>query len=295
MRIFLTGATGFVGSAITSTLLQDGHHVIGLARSDATLASLVAAGAIPYRGDLTDAHSLQRATESADAVIHAAFDHDFSNFAASCDIDRQAIATIGAALAGSGKRLIVTAGLPPTPGRTATEDELAPDGVQGMPRLSEQTALSFSSDVHVSVIRMSQVHDRHRQGFASYFLAHAQKTGVSAYIGEGNNRWPAVHRQDAARLYRHVLEDGVAGQRYHALTQEGIRQREVAEAIGRRLNVPVVALAAQDAAQHFGWLERIARMDVPASSTLTQARLGWRPAEPSGFIDDIDRAVLAAT
>lgn len=296
MRIFLTGATGFVGSAITSSLVEAGHQVIGLARSDAAAAALLEAGATPHRGDLKDVRSLRLGAQAADAVIHAAFDHDFSKFAQSCEMDRHAIEALGDTLEGSNKQLIVTAGLPVTPGRITTEDDVTPAGVHGMPRMSEQTAMSLMERrVRAYVVRMPQVHDQRKQGFAAYLLAHAREKGVSAYVGDGRNRWPAVHRLDAARLYRHVLEEGTAGQRYHAVTQVGVAVREVAEAIGRRLNVPVVSLPAEDSANHFGWLDRVAKMDVPASSALTQQRLTWRPQEAAGFIADLDQVDSPST
>ncbi|WP_174291682.1 SDR family oxidoreductase [Sphingomonas bacterium] len=288
MRVFVTGATGFVGSAVVPDLLAAGHRVVGLARSDEAAATLVAAGAEVHHGDLRDTDSLRRGAEQADAVIHAAFDHDFANLAASCEMDRDAIEALGHGLAGSGKPLIVTSGLPVIPGRVVTEDDAPPPGAHGMPRVSEQTALALvRHGVHATVVRMPQVHDRSKQGFATYLLAHAREKGMSAYVGDGRNRWPAVHRLDAARLYGHVLERGVAGQCYHAVTETGVSVCDIAEAIGRRLNMPVVSLSAAESASHFGWLDRIARMDVPASSTLTQERVAWAPKEATGFLEDL--------
>ena len=285
MRIFLTGATGFIGSAVVADLLQAGHQVSGLARSDQAAVFLEALGAEPHRGDLRDVQSLQRGAEAADAVIHAAFDHDFAKLTESCEMDRYAIEALGVALEGSDKKLIVTSGLPVTSGRLATEDDVPPAGGHGIPRVSEQTALSMiERRVRVCVVRMPQVHDRKKQGFASYLLAHAREKGVSAYVGEGINRWPAVHRLDAARLYRSVLEKGAAGQFYHAVAEEGIPVRSIAEAIGRCLGVPVVALSPDESERHFGWLDRVAKMDVPASSALTQERLAWRPVETASFL-----------
>ncbi|HEX8614428.1 MAG TPA: SDR family oxidoreductase [Telluria sp.] len=285
MRIFVTGATGFVGSAIVTDLLRAGHQVTGLARSSQGADTLTAAGAAVHRGDLDDVASLQSGTVNADAVVHAAFDHDFSRFALTCEVDRRAIDVLGEALAGSGRPLVVTAGLPVTPGRPATEDDVAP---AGSPRMSEQAALAWTErDVRVSVVRMAQVHDQHKQGFATYLLALAREKCVSAYVGDGMNRWPAVRRIEAAALYRLALERGTAGACYHAVTEEGIPVRQVAEAIGRRLGLPAVSLAPQEAAAHFGFLARPAAMDVPASSTLTRQRLGWRPAAAPGFVADI--------
>lgn len=289
MRVFVTGATGFVGSAVVAELLSAGHQVIALARSDEAAAALARAGVDVYRGDLKDLDSLRRGAEQADAVIHAAFDHDFSKFAASSEVDRRAIDAIGDALEGSDKPLIVTSGLPLAPGRSATENDVSPTGEHGIPRVSEQTAMSLiGRGIRSCVVRMSQVHDQVKQGFGSYLLALAREKSVSAYVGEGLNRWPAVHRLDAARLYRLVLENGTAGQHYHAVSEEGVPVRAIAEAIGRRLNVPVVAMSPEESVSHFGWLDRIARMDVPASSLLTQDRLGWRPTEQSTLVADLD-------
>ena len=288
MRIFLTGATGFIGSAIVPGLLNEKHQVLGLARSEASADALRQAGCEFLEGDLRDPESLRRGAEQADAVIHTAFDHDFTRMAENCEMDRIAIEALGSALAGSNKHFIVTSGLPPLMGRVSTETDILPAGAHGMPRVSEQAAMALTgSGVRVSVIRMPQVHDQNRQGFASYLMDHARKQGVSAYVGEGQNRWPAVHRLDAARLYGLVLDKGVSGERYHAVGEDGVAVREVAEAIGRRLDVPVTSLSEEDSAGHFGWLDRIARMDVPASSTLTRQLLQWQPLQKAGLIDDI--------
>ncbi|AXS40732.1 NAD-dependent epimerase/dehydratase family protein [Breoghania sp. L-A4] len=209
MRIFLTGATGFIGSAIVPNLLNDRHEVLGLARSGTSADALRQAGCDVLQGDLRDLDSLRRGAAQADAVIHTAFDHDFSRMAENCEMDRIAIEAMGSALAGSGKRFIVTSGLPPLMGRVSTETDILPAGAHGMPRVSEQVAMALTdSCVRVSVIRMPQVHDQNRQGFASYLMDHARKQGFSAYVGEGQNRWPAVHRLDAARLYSLVLDKG---------------------------------------------------------------------------------------
>lgn len=292
MRIFLTGATGFIGSAIMPNLLDDRHEVVGLARSDASADALRQAGCDVLRGDLRDLESLRRGAEQADAVIHTAFDHDFSRMAENCEMDRVAIETMGSVLAGSNKRFIVTSGLPPLMGRVSTETDILPAGAHGMPRVSEQVSMALTdSGVRVSVIRMSQVHDRNRQGFASYLMDHARKHGVSAYVSDGQNRWPAVHRLDAARLYSLVLDNDASGERYHAVGEEGVAVREVAEAIGKRLNVPVTSLSEEDSAGHFGWLDRIARMDVPASSVLTRQELQWQPLQKADLIQDILESV----
>ena len=288
MRIFITGATGFVGSAIVSDLLAAGYAVTGLARSDDAADSLIAAGANVHRGDLTDLPGLRRGAEQADAVIHAAFDHDFSRLAESCEMDRLAIEALGSGLEGSEKPLIVTSGLPVIAGRVATEDDVPPAGVHGMPRVSEQTALTLSErGIRPMVVRMPQVHDRTRQGFATYLLDHAREKGISGYVGEGLNRWPTVHRLDAAALYRHVLKRGVAGRCYHAVAEEAVPVRAIAEAIGQRLGIPTVSLSAEESPVHFGWLDRVATMDVPASSVLTQEQLGWVPKVRAGLVADL--------
>ena len=288
MRIFLTGATGFIGSAIVSDLVAAGHQVVGLARSEEAVRTLANAGADAHRGDLNDPASLRAGTVAADAVIHAAFDHDFARLAESCEVDRLSIEAIGEALVGSGKRFIVTSGLPPMFGRVATEADLPPADGHGMPRRSEQAARALvERGVQAMIVRMPQVHDRAKQGFATYLLAHAREKGVSAYVGDGANRWPAVHRLDAARLYGLLLEHGVVGLSYHAVAEQGVPVRAIAEAVGDRLKMPVMALPEADAAAHFGWLDRIARMDVPASSILTQGALGWQPVQPHDILDDI--------
>lgn len=292
MHIFITGATGFVGSAIVADLLKAGHQVSGLARSDAAILSLVKLGAQAHRGDLNDLDSLRSGAGAADAVIHAAFDHDFSRMAQNCELDRQAIAAMGDALAGSNKQFIVTSGLPATPGRIATEHDAPPAGAHGIGRVSEPTALSLiEHGVRASVIRMPQVHDQLKQGFASYLMVHARAKGLSAYVGDGRNRWPAVHRLDCARLYGVVLEKGIAGACYHAVAQQHICMRDIAEAIGQRLGVPVVSLTEEESASHFGWLDRVAKMDVPASSALTQQWLDWHPLQQAGLIDSIVAAL----
>lgn len=293
MHVFITGATGFIGSAIVADLIQNGHQVLALARSDKTAASLVTAGAEVHRGDLQDLASLRAGAALSDGVIHAAFDHDFSRFAENCDADRQAIEAIGQALEGSDRPLIVTSGLPLAPGRLATENDVPPQGPGGSPRVSEQTAAALLErgvrvSVRVSVVRMSQAHDRTRHGLASYLIAVARDKGISAYVGSGLNRWAAVHRQDTGAVYRLALETNVAGARYHAVAEEGLPVGEMAEVIGRHLNLPVVSLSPAEAPAHFGWLAFPAGMDAPASSALTRQRLGWKPMQNAGFMADLD-------
>jgi nucleoside-diphosphate-sugar epimerase len=290
MRVFLTGATGFIGSAIVTELIAAGHRVLGLSRSDAGAASLAAAGAEVHRGSLEDLESLRSGAAASDGVIHTAFNHDFSKWAANCEADRHVIEALSAALAGSDRPLIITSGtgVAHTPGRLTTEED-APNSP--IPRIaSEEAAASVQArGVRVSVMRLPQVHDPVRQGLVTYLIAVAREKGVSAYVGDGLNRWPAVHRLDAAHLYRLALEKGSAGARYNAVAEEGVPLREIAEAIGRGLNVPVVAKSPEQAGEHFGWLGMLMGFDVPASSALTQERLGWRPTGP-GLISDLDQA-----
>jgi nucleoside-diphosphate-sugar epimerase len=289
MRVFVTGATGFIGSALIPELIKAGHQVLGLSRSDAGAKALEAAGAQVQRGDLEDLDSLRRGAESSEGVIHLAFNHDFSQFAANCAMDQSAIDALGEALSGSDRPLVVTSGVALlTPGKTATEDMAIPADSH-IPRVSEQAALAFvDKGVRASVVRLPQVHDTVKQGLVTYLVALAREKGVSAYVADGLNRWPAVHVFDAAHLYRLVLEKGTAGGRYHAIDEEGVPLREIAEAIGRGLKVPVVAKSREEAADHFGWRTMFAGLDCPASSALTQERLGWRPTAHPGMIEDLD-------
>jgi nucleoside-diphosphate-sugar epimerase len=291
MRIFVTGATGFIGSAVVQELISAGHSVVGFARSDAGAKSLIAAGAEVLRGDLQDLESLRSGATMSDGVIHTAFIHDFSKFKENCEVDRRAIEALGSALEGSDRPLIVTAGTGMiAPGRLATEEDEPTPTSAGMPRASEEAAASAASrGVRVSVVRLPQVHDRVKQGLITYAIAVARKKGVSAYVGDGLNRWSAVHRLDCARLYRLVLEKGSRSARYHAVAEEGVPVRQIAEAIGRGLKLPTVSLSAEQAGEHFGWLGVFAGLDMPASSRLTQQRLDWRPTH-TGLLDDLDHA-----
>jgi nucleoside-diphosphate-sugar epimerase len=287
MKIFLTGATGFIGSAIVPELIKAGHQVLGLTRSDAGAQSLVAAGAEAHRGSLEDLESLCAGAARSDGVIHCAFNHDFSRFQENCEIDKLAIEALGSVLAGSDRPLIVSSGLAglAAPGQLATEDDVvSPDFP--FPRVSEQAALSLKG-VSASVMRLPQVHDTVKQGLVSYLIAIARENGVSAYVGEGSNRWAATHVSDVARLYRLALEKHQTGAKYHAVAEEGVAFRDIAETLGRGLNLPVISLSPEKAATHFGWLATLAGGGLAASSTLTQQRLGWHPTGP-GLIADLE-------
>jgi nucleoside-diphosphate-sugar epimerase len=290
MRIFVTGATGFIGSAIVTELLDAGHDVLGLARSDAAAEALDAAGIQAHRGSLQDLDSLRRGAAAADGVIHTAFIHDFSNIAASGETDRVAIEAMGDTLAGSGRPLVIASGTALITGRVATEADAADPHSAGSHRVASEIAtLALASrGVRASVLRLPPtVHGNGDHGFVPALIGIARAKGVSAYVGDGCHRWAAVHRLDAARAFRLALEKGVAGERYHAVADEGVPTRDIAQVIGRHLDIPIRSTSPEEAVGHFGWLGRFFGMDCPASSTETRQRLGWRPRQP-GLIPDLD-------
>lgn len=289
MRVFVTGATGFIGSTVVKELIGAGHQVLGLARGDAGARALVAAGGEVHRGDLEDLGSLRSGAAQCDGVIHTAFRHDWSKFAESCELDQRAIEALGSVLQGSTRPLLVTGGLAVlAQGRPATEDDPPVPVSASYPRASEATVAALESrGVNTSVVRLPQVHDTVKQGLISYLVALAREKRVSAYIGEGLNRWAAVHVLDAARLYRLAIEKHEAGTRYHAVAEEGVPLREIAEVIGRGLKVPVVAMSPEEAVGHFGFLAMFAGMDLRGSSAQTREKLGWHPTGP-GLISDLE-------
>ncbi|HEY6497230.1 MAG TPA: SDR family oxidoreductase [Trebonia sp.] len=293
MRVFVTGATGWIGSVVVRELLTAGHQVVGLARSGGSAARVTAAGAEVFTGSLEDTDGLRAAAAEADGVIHTGYVHDFSptgDPAAAAALDGRVIAAFGEALAGTGKPLVVASALPPAPaGGVSTEDVRSPEN-PAHPRVSEPAALAVAAGagVRASVVRLPpSVHGEGDYWFVPIFIGIARKTGVSAYIGDGGNVWPAVHRVDAARLFRIALEQAPAGTLLNAVADEGVPFREIAEVIGRHLRVPARSIAAEDARDQFGTLAGFAATDVPASSAITRERFGWRPVEP-GLIADLE-------
>jgi nucleoside-diphosphate-sugar epimerase len=291
MRVFVTGATGFIGSVVVRDLLDAGHQVLGLTRSDLGAQSLAAAGAEALRGQLEDLESLRSGAAKSDGVIHLAFDHDFSNFMANCEKDRRAIEAIGAALVGSQRPLVITSGTGmgnAVPGQPATEDAFDIHHVNPR-KASELAGISVAEKgVNVSVVRLPQVHDTVKQGLITPYVDLTREKRVAAYVGDGLNRWPAAHVSDVARLYRLAIEKHETGARYHAVAEEGVPVRDIAEVVGRGLKVPVISMSPEEAAAHFGWLAMFAGLDLPASSARTQQRLGWHPTGP-GLIADLER------
>lgn len=287
MRVFVTGASGWIGSAVVPELIGAGHEVLGLARSDRSAAAITAAGAEVLRGDLDDLDALKAGANDCDAVIHLAFIHDFSRFDASVQADARAIETLAAALEGSGKPLVVTAGTTAVPGRVATEHDTSAPGSPGAGRDANAKAAldSATRGVRPSVVRLPRtVHGEGDGGFIARLVTAAREKGVSGYVGDGTSRWPAVHVRDAARLYRLALEQAPAGSVLHAVADEGVPVREIAETIGRHLGLPTASVPAED----FGFLGRILAVDQPASSALTRELLDWRPSRP-GLVEDLDK------
>jgi len=294
LRVFVTGATGFIGSAVVRELIEAGHQVVGLARSETAAAALTAAGAGVHRGALEDPGSLRSGAAASDGVIHLAFNNisESTDFAASCQADRRAIETLGEALAGSDRPFVVTSGTALlTPGRLGAEQDAPDPGLFAALRgASEEMALSFAGrGVRVSVVRLpASVHGDGDHGFVPALIGIARAKGVSAYPGDGSNRWPAVHRLDAAHLFRLALQAAPAGARLHAVADEGVPVRDIADVIGRHLNLPVTAISRQEADGHFTWLAHFITLDVPASSALTQQLLGWVPVQPA-LIPDLEK------
>ena len=298
MRIFVTGANGFIGSAVVGELLAAGHQVLGLTRSDEGSSALAAVGAQAHRGSLEQLDDLKQAAAGSDGVIHLAFNHDFSRYVANCEDDRRVVETLGSALAGSDRPLIVTSGTGMTnaaPGQLATEDG-APISSALTPRAaSEEAAASAAAKgANVSVVRLPQVHDTRRQGLISYAIALAKEKGVSAYVGDGHNRWPAAHVLDVARLYRLALEKAERGATYHAVAEEGVPLRAIADVVGRRLGLPVTSITPEQAEGHFGWLAPFASRNLPASSEQTRRRLDWQPTGP-GLIADLEQLAVVGS
>jgi nucleoside-diphosphate-sugar epimerase len=295
MRVFVTGATGFIGSAVVRELIGAGHSVIGLCRSDDKAPALAATGAEVYRGSIAEPDSLSQAASRSDGVIHLAFNHDFSRFVQNCEDDRRVIRALGSALAGSDRPLVVTSG---TPIANTVDGEPAREGnrIVGSDRhpraASEEEAASVAAGgVNVSVVRLPQVHDTHRQGLISPMIAMYREKGACAYVGDGSNRWPAAHYLDVARLYRLAVERAEPNAKYHAVAEEGVAMRDIAGAIGRRLGLPVKSIPAEEAGAFFGWLAMFAGHDMPASSAETRRKLGWAPTGP-GLIADLDRLAV---
>jgi nucleoside-diphosphate-sugar epimerase len=292
MRVFVTGATGFIGSAVVKELIASGHQVIGLCRSDEKAPALAAAGAEVYRGTITDPEHLKEGAARSDGVIHLAFNHDFSRFVQNCEDDRRVIAALGSALAGSNRPLIVTSGTAianSAPGEPAREDDATVDSATHPRAASEEAAAAIAADgVNVSVVRLPQVHDTTRQGLITPAIVAYREKGACVYVGDGLNRWPAAYVLDVARLYRLAIEKAEPNAKYHAVAEEGVPMRDIAGAIGRRLKLPVKSIAPKEAQAFFGWLAMFAALDMPASSEQTRKKLGWRPTGP-GLIADLEQ------
>ncbi len=292
MRVFVTGATGFIGAPVVAQLLAAGHSVLGLTRSDAGAEALTAAGADVHRGAIRDLDSLRAGAAQADSVIHLAFNHDFATFAQNCEDDRLAIEAMGEVLNGP---MLVTSGVAlaqGVSGRPLTEDD-PPASAEHHPRGKTEEGVKTvrASGADVRVIRLPQVHDPRRQGLITYAVEVARRTGVSAYVGDGAQRWAAGHVSDVALLYRLAMEHGEPGAIYNAVGEEGVAMRDVAQALGQRLNLPVKSITQDEAAAHFGWLAMFTSLDMPASSAKTQRALGWTPKGPS-LLEDLAALVI---
>jgi nucleoside-diphosphate-sugar epimerase len=289
MRVFVTGASGFIGSAVVQELIDAGHTVLGMTRSDAGAKSLKQAGAEVHRSTIEDLNSLRSGAAAADGVIHLAFNHDFSRFEKNCEDDRKAIAAMAEVLMGSKRPLVITSGTAiaaNVDGKPSTED--GPTAAWNPRAGSEAIAKELiARGANISVVRLPQVHDTHKQGLVPYLLRVAREKGVSAYIGDGGNRWPAAHVSDVKKLYRLALESAEPGAIYHAVDEEGVTMKAIVEVHGRGLNVPVISIKPEEAEAHFGWLAMFALMDMPSSSAITRKKLNWNPTGP-GLIKDLE-------
>jgi nucleoside-diphosphate-sugar epimerase len=296
MKIFVTGATGFVGSAVVRELLQADHQVLGLARSDAGAQSLLAAGAKAYRGQLEDLEGLRRAADGSDGVIHTGFNHDFSKFKENSELDRIVIETLGSAL-GTARPLVITSAIGVLPPGAKVTEETRPPSPSPNPRAASEEAARalMERGARISIVRLPpSVHGDGDHGFVPILIKIAREKKASAFIGSGTNRWPAVHRLDAAHAFKLALDKAAHGAYYHAVAEAGVAYREIAEVIGRHLNVPVISKTPEEAAAHFTWFAHFAALNVVASSEQTQATLGWRPTQP-GLIADLDRPAYFTT
>jgi nucleoside-diphosphate-sugar epimerase len=289
MRVFMTGATGFIGSFLVPELINAGHHVVGLTRSEQGATALTRAGAEVCRGDVNDLDRLRRAAEAADSIIHAAFNHDFSNLKQNSEDDRKVIETLGGALAGSDRPFVVTSGTGLVRSKSGSPAVESDDHVTSaeFPRAASEEAADalIANGGRVMVMRLPQVHDTHRFGRVTQHIQLARKWGRVAYVGEGRNRLPAVHVSDAVRLYRLALEQGQAGARYHAVAEEGVALCDIAEVIGARLNMPVESIAAEQAPAYFGVLANLTTIDLAASGARTRQQMGWNPSGPDLLTD----------
>lgn len=293
MRVFVTGATGFVGSAVVNELLKAGHQVLGLTRSEQGAQQLKAAGAEVHFGNLEDLESLKQGASRADGVIHTAFNHDFTRFAASCEHDRHVIAALGSALEGTDRPMLITSGtaLVATPGRPATEADDPTITAADFPRVATQEAAValMEKGLNVSMVRLPpSTHGQGDHGFVPMLIGIARDKGIAAYTGDGNNLWPAVHRLDAARLYRLALEKAIPGMRYHAVQDEGVPMRSIVEVIGKHLQIPVTSLTPEAAKEYFGWFNHFASLNAPATGYITTEKLGWKPTQIS-LLEDLDQ------